>query len=237
MRVISEHLKGIEAKIRNKEMAYDFLKKVKAYSKNINSEKLNIEKTALIREVYSALNKPDFFEQPVEDYTTFATIQICLDHWKNKNLSENVLNPAIIELEDKVLNTLIKNSTINIPTKETIKEDIEFDKLALKIMIEKYNKKFVDSLTESQQKLIKLYAFDSDAEKLYQEIESVKTKTLSAIKKELLENKKIPQTQKQKFETIKSILEESKIEKTNIDEDTVVFYMSVSKIFDEFNED
>lgn len=225
-----------ETKLSNKEIALEYMKKVKNFAKTINTEKLNAEKTSLIREVYSVLNQKEFFERPVDDYTTFASIQICLDNWENKNLSESILNPAIIELEDKILNNLIKQVIVDV-NKETIKEQVEIDKLALKIMIEKYNKKFLESLTESQQKLIKLYAFDSNIDDLHTEILKIRDKTLSIINKELNENKKIPQTQKQKFETVKSLLEESAVQKSNIDEDTVVFYMSVSKLHDEFIED
>lgn len=226
----------LETKLSNKEIAFEYMKKVKTFTKTINTEKLNTEKTALIREVYSVLNEKDFFERAVDDYTTFASIQICLDYWENKNLNESILNPAIIELEDKILNNLTKQVVFEV-NKETIKEEIQVDKLALKIMLEKYNKKFINSLTESQQKLIKLYAFDSNIDQLYTEVLKIREKTLSVLTKELNENKKMPPVQKQKFETIKSILEESNVEKTDLNEDVIVFYMSVSKLHDEFNED
>lgn len=225
----------LETKLSSKEMALEYMKKVKTFVKTINVEKLDVEKTALIREVYSVLNK-DFFEKSVDDYTTFASIQICLDHWESKNLNENILNPAIVELEDKILNNLTKQVVFEI-NKETIKEEIAVDKLALKIMLEKYNKKYMNSLSETQQKLIKLYAFDSNINELHKTVLNIKNNTLAVLTKELNENKKMPQTQKQKFETIKSILQDSTIEKADLNEDTIVFFMSVSKLYDEFNED
>lgn len=224
----------LETKVSSKDIAFEFLKKVKNYVKNIDVEKLNSEKTSLIREVYSSIGEKEFFEKQVEDYTLYASIQICLDDWKSKNLNESIINPAIVELEDKILNNLLKPKDLDC-TKETIKENIEVDKLALKILLEKYNKKFYNTLTESQQKLIKLYVFDSNMEQLNVEIQTIRENTLNVLSKELRENKKLPETQKKKFEAIKSILEESK--NSSIDEDTIVFYMSVSKLHDEFKEE
>jgi hypothetical protein len=225
-----------ETRLTNKEMAVDFINKVRQHSKNINVEKLNTEKTALIREVYSRLNDDKFFDRPIADYTDFATIQICLEYWANKQLSESVINPAIVELEDKII-THLTQPVVTKESKEAIKEEIQIDKIVLKIMMEKFNKKFLDSLSESQQKLIKLFAFDNNDEKLKTELKLVRENTLKIITKELTENKKLPASQKHKFETIKEMLNECKIPESNIDEDLVVFYMSVSKLFDEFTGD
>lgn len=227
-----------ETSLSNKEVAINFIVKIKEAAKIINQEKLNNEKTSLIREVNNSLKDTLFFERQIEDYSNFATIQICLDYWASNKLQENIINPAIIELEDKLLNQLIKQKEIKIFSKETIKEDVQIDKLVFKIMLEKYNKKFIDSLTETQQKLVKYFAFYNSMENkkhLGNELKTIHTKTLNLIDKELNENKKMPALQKQKFESIKDILKENKIDfDKNVDEDTIIFYMGVSKLYDEF---
>lgn len=229
----------LETKLTNKESAIRFIEKIKSNTSKINQKKLNEEKTNLIREINNLLSTKTFFDKEVENYTTFATIQVCLDYWLNNNgkLKENIINPAIIELEDKILNHITKPVEIKV-NKETIVEEIQSDKIVLKIMLEKFNKKFLDSLTESQKTIIKHFAFDNNKKFLIEEINKIKTNTLTLINKELNEVKKMPALQKEKFQTIKNLLEESKIDlSTNIDEDTVVFYMSISKLHDELIEE
>jgi hypothetical protein len=92
-----------ETKLRNEEIALELLKNARKNAKQINSEKLEKEKTELIQEIQKEIRDPRFFNKSIEDYTTYATIQILLNSWIEKPLTEGVINPAITELQDLVL--------------------------------------------------------------------------------------------------------------------------------------
>jgi len=225
-------------RIKSKQVAYDLLSKVKKAANNLNREELDREKTALIRDINQTLGE-SFFRQQVKDYTEQASIQILMNYCSSNTLKEGVINPAMTEIEDRILSYM--TSVADAPKdgrqlNEVLKQsEKEADGLVVNIMREKMNKKFSPRLTDDQKTILQQYVFDADTKKLKETLTVLRDDTLRLITEEL--NGKIDKTNREKLENIRGLLENDYKDISNLSETTVTFYMTVSKLNDELKDD
>lgn len=129
------------------------ISEAKSASNNMfNSDKLEKEKSKLIKDLNYTFGKGKIFENNVSNYKTYATIQTLLNEWRS---NENNFD-KITEYEIQLHNNL---------TKEVIKEEVEVkqpDALTRKLMKEIFNKKYKNILSENQQQLINIYINSDD---------------------------------------------------------------------------
>lgn len=117
-----------------------------------NSEKLEKEKSKLIRDLNYTFGKGVIFESNVKDYKIYATIQTLLNEWRNNDNNFD----KITEYEIILHENLTKE-------KQIITENIiQPDNLTRKIMKEIFNKKYASILSENQNNLINLYTNEKD---------------------------------------------------------------------------
>jgi ribosomal protein S15P/S13E len=136
------------------------LAEAKRAARNINSEKLNKEKSRLIRDINYILEKQDFFYQSVPNYRNLGAIQIALNEWRKDSPDLGIL----IEFEKKVgENLLSEKPSQNIEKMKNELDASQSDKLVLKIMTEKINQKYAH-LTKEERDIISHYAFYSSQE-------------------------------------------------------------------------
>ena len=67
-------------------VASSILSEAKRYSNSFDLEKLDREKSLLIREINHNLNDEDFFSRRVPDYKTHATIQNLFNEWRSNSM-------------------------------------------------------------------------------------------------------------------------------------------------------
>jgi len=227
-----------ETKLANREIGMDLLKQVRSHAQKINFAALEEEKTELIREVQQKLKNPKFFDAPVEDYTTLATIQILLSSWIEKPiLSEGVINPAISELQDQVLTHLLreeKEPKLNPDCLKMTESDI--NGLVVNIMTEKMNEKFGVVLSENQKDILRQFSFGTDKKFLTKTLESLRENSLGLIDREIT-TKNLAKPERQKLVEIKKLLEEEYNDVSNPDEACITFYMTVSQLNDELKDE
>lgn len=142
----------IEPHITDGSLATKILGEAKKAARNHSSERLEREKSKLIREINYSFGK-DFYSQKVDQYTEYATVQTLLNDWRkigNADISKVSL------YENKVHSILTKEKI-----EKTLKEEHnkEVDNLVVKLMTEKFNDKYGKQLTEVQQMLVKQYVF------------------------------------------------------------------------------
>ena len=223
----------------NKEIAYDLLKQIRGFANtSLDYKKLEIEKTSLIREVNTSLEpQGDFFDKEVKDYADMATIQILINNYANKTLTEGVINPAVAELEDRVLRFMCRQKeVVEYPKKAMDMTDGDINGLVVKIMREKLNKKFSATLTEGQKGIVQQYVFGKAPSTLPQTLESLRTETLGLISEELGRAPAVSDKQKTKLEDIKGLLEEEYRDTSLINDTTIAFYMTISKLNEELKD-
>lgn len=222
---------------KNKQVAYDLLSKVKLAAKKLNQEKLDREKTSLIREAKNMFGD-EFFNKSINSYTQLASIQILLNHCSSKNLFEGVINPAMAELEDKILGfMMVERQEPKYDLDEILgmtEEDV--DGLVVNIMREKVDKKFSPRLTEDQKKILQQFVFDDDKSNLKETLENLRDETLGLIKEELIV-KNPPKLERDKLNNIHELLQKDYHDVSNLNETMVEFYMTVSKLNDELKDE
>tara|TARA_B100001059_G_C17773661_1_gene549962 strand:+ start:543 stop:1370 length:828 start_codon:yes stop_codon:yes gene_type:complete len=125
----------------------------KACNKMFNNESLEKEKSSLIRDLNYAFGKGVIFEEKVSNYRTYATIQTLLNEWRNNSNNFD----KTTEYEIKLHSSLTK--------KEVLKErkmPISVDPLTYNIMKDKFNKKYMTQLNESQKDIVCSFINDEE---------------------------------------------------------------------------
>lgn len=139
---------------------------------HFDEEKLEIEKSLLIKELNYNFGKGVIFENKVKDYKIYATIQVLLNEWR---LKTNRDIEKIGLFESKLQNWLM--------TKDETKSSVvikEYDPLVTKLMKEKYENKYSKLLNNQQKEIIDIFM------NIEQQEESLLTEKLSILKENAL---------------------------------------------------
>ncbi len=154
-------------------------------TRRLNMRSLDNEKSALIREINHSLQDPNFFNQKISDYRTYATIQTLLNDWRSGD-----------DIDIAKMATLEDNLTEWIMTERVATEDIQSQKssdvndVVVSIMSEKISKKYQGVLSDEQQALIKEYVISTgtDSPVLAEMMLSIRAETAAVIKSYISEN-------------------------------------------------
>ncbi len=226
----------------SKALAYDMLSKVKQSARTLKREKLDREKTALIREIVSTFDSGAFFGKDVKNYTQQASLQILLNYCSSKTFRESVINPAMAELEDKVLSHMCAptNAEVAGAQQRTLAETMEMtqgevDGLVVSIMREKMNKKYGPRLTDDQKTILQEFVFGNDVDRLKKTLSSLRDDTLHLITEELADKPTAPE--RDRLTEIEGLLKEDFSDISVLDDDTITFYMTVSKLNEELKDE
>jgi hypothetical protein len=111
-----------------------------------DSSKLDAEKTNLVKEINSNFGQDAIYNQRVTDYKLFATVQTLLNEWRGANC----LGPdEVVRYESSLEDHLVReNQNYDLKLNENA------NPLILKIMIEKFNNKYSDSLSSDQKGIL-----------------------------------------------------------------------------------
>lgn len=111
-----------------------------------NFKKLDSEKTNLIKEINVTFDDNNFYNQKVSDYKLFATVQTLLNEWRGIcKLSPD----EIVEYE-----SILENHLLRSQNNECLTLAENADPLVLSLMIEKFNAKYSENLTNDQKRII-----------------------------------------------------------------------------------
>lgn len=212
---------------KNKNIAKSLIKESKRLSLDINTRKLEKEKSSLIKSINYTFGKKFYFEH-IPNYVNLATIQIALNEWKKKSydIQKTVL------LEEKIVNNLMNTKENNY---EDLKSDIDkskSDQIVMNIMTKKINEKY-KNMSESQKNLIKSYAFyyENDHKKLQNHLSEQKALSIQLLEKFKKENHN--EFLKNKVnQVLKNI---NVINENKIDDTTIIKFLTISQLITELN--
>jgi len=141
-----------------------------------NTNQLDREKSRLVREINLTFGQ-SFYKARVKNYTDYATIQTLLNEWRSYSTSDMT---KLADYESKVHNMLLREDQ-EIQLENQV--DPEVSGLVVKIMTEKFNKKFGDSLSDDQKTLIKEYVFSQsgDTNRFESTLNSIRRKTIKEL--------------------------------------------------------
>ena len=145
----------IEPHISDGSLATKILGEAKKAARSHNIQKLEREKSRLIKEINYSFGK-SFYSKKVKNYTDFATVQTLLNDWRAGSQADFA---RVTLFESKVHKILITHNASIVLAEERTPE---VDNLVVKVMTEKFNDKYSKQLTEVQQMLIKQYVFSGN---------------------------------------------------------------------------
>lgn len=142
----------------------------KACNKMFDSEQLEKEKSLLIKDLNYTFGKGKIFEEKIDNYRIYATIQTLLNEWRSNSQNFDLITEYEIKLHNNL--TSIKEEKVT-----SLKK---VDKLTYSLMKEMFNAKFSNILSESQQRIIQLFINDEE-EKLSEFLFEQKNRCLKDI--------------------------------------------------------
>jgi len=172
---------------------------------------LNNEKSTLIRDINKVINDSDFFNRPIKEYRLYATIQTLLNDWRNDDTSDL---GKVVDYENKLLEWMKSEKEEKQTLNELKSEDI--NNLTVKIMREKFEKKWEGKLSETQRSLIRDFV-NGDIDK--NTLNSIKNRVVRGLDrlKESTDSKvlleKVDLVKKNVIKTSSEVLDETSISK------------------------
>jgi len=149
--------------VQNTEIAAAILTEAKGASRRFNKQKIEKEKSMLIRDINYSIKDKAFYYRSIPEYRELANIHNMIQEWQKGDMSD--LKKMVI-LEQSALNHLIKqksDSNLDILTAES--KETNSDILVEKIMTEKINKKYTN-FSASQRAILQKYAlYSSNSDK------------------------------------------------------------------------
>ena len=168
----------VKTSIDSDVLAGRILNEAKKAALDFNSGELTKERAALIKDINHKVDDKTFYSQRVKDYRSYATIQTLLNDWRSGS-SSNLHRVA--NYENKVCKWLLEEKQ---DEDISIHRNDDVDALTVRIMTEKFNKKYDDSLNDEQAEIIKEYVFaleQNDATSLTDYLSDIKDSTLTEL--------------------------------------------------------
>jgi len=217
----------VKTNVPRESLAIKILEEAKKASNNLDSKKLQIEKSLLIKDINHKIADGNFYNQRVNEYRDFATVQVLLNLWNKGDLSSL---KTISEYEAKVQEMLLSESKQAILENE---KTSEINSFTVKIMLEKFNKKYDGTLNEVQAKIIKEYVFSPKSDLLTNLLKEVKQDTLKEIAN--LPEKHSNQILCEKVNNVKGQI--SSLKESVHDDDNISRFLLLSKLCTELKEE
>ena len=212
-----------KSKVKNTHSITSILSEAKTVVVNLDHSKIEKQKSDLIRHINYSLGK-SFYHSSVANYRDLGNIQLTINEWKKDE--KDLKN--LIEYETKIAEMMLKEEEI----KETKELDASHtDKLVLKLMTEKFNKRYSEELTKDQKKIIENYVFYSDKNEdfLVEFFKNKKSEALSNLN--AFENYSKNKYLLEKVESVKNKI--NSLDHDSINDDVVVKFLSITKLIQE----
>jgi hypothetical protein len=220
----------VKTTVPSDSLAARILAEAKLAALDFDAQQLRKEKAQLIKEINHGLNYPDFYQQKVADYRSYATIQTLLNDWRLGSRADLM---RIAKYESQVCQWLLTEKKDVSPLSE--QQDVNINHLTVKLMTEKFNKKYSGILNYEQSNLIKEYVFSMNSgneHDFIRELETLKDEAISELSLFVSQSKnKILQ---EKFELVRKNINE--IDTKNINDEMISRFLVVSKLKSELLE-
>lgn len=140
-------------KVRSRHSAQKIISDVCDRASNMNARKLDVEKSRLIKEINHTLKDGSFYDHKIPNYTVYASVHTLLNETRNKKKTLDSIDR--IKLEDTVVEHLVGKED---KVADVLKVNPEYNSAVYKFVIERFHKKYDQSLNEEQKKILTKYA-------------------------------------------------------------------------------
>ena len=212
----------VHTRVPDKDLARQIIHESKVACRNHDDTKLQKEKSLLIRDINHQIDKVDFYKRKVNEYKIFATVQALLNEWRGADR----LGPNEIVKYEKVLEDWLVRDVIP----EGLDKNRDANPLTLKIMLEKFNKKYLSKLNDQQAQLLESRLTGDDTAMILH-VRDIKERATDALEK-------FYQTCDNKVLHEKRVLIEAKINslEPNSTDDTISKALTISALVSEMED-
>jgi hypothetical protein len=206
-------------------LATSILQEARKATNSLNRKKLQIEKSLLIKDINYTLNEENFYSREILNYKNLATIQSLMNIWQKNSKSDF---QKLAEYENKVHYFLREEKT-----SQNVLEEInpEVDGLVLKIMREKFNKKYKPILSNKQSEIIESYVCEN-FEKTISLLKQIKEEASLKMKK--FENKSDNKVLLEKAEEVNNKI--LNLDENIIDDENIAKFLLACKLCEQLEE-
>lgn len=146
----------IRTTVSSEAVAASIVQEAKIAARAYDVKQLDKEKSILISTINKSINDENFYDQQVNEYRIFATIQTLLNNWRaaDRDLGRQA------QYEDQLVKWLVTEK-MSVADSSVSTESPGTSRLLMKIMMKKLNEKYAGVLSEEQKGLIRAYAFST----------------------------------------------------------------------------
>jgi len=218
----------VRTTVSSEAVAASILQEAKAAARSYDMRTLDREKSLLISTINKAINDDDFFDQPVNEYRIYATVQTLLNDWRTKDVDLG----RQARYEDQLVKWLVTEKT-EVPDTTVTDDTPGASRLLMKIMMKKLNEKYAGMLSEEQRNMLRAYAFSTandDQESITKKLVEVKGRLVTEIAEFGNKNPDNEYVNK-KLDEVRQQLESEDL--GTVDDETVTRFMLYTKLSSE----
>lgn len=146
----------IKSTVSSDVVAGSILAEAKVAARSYDRDALDKEKSLLIKHINHTLGSDEFYDQQINEYRIYATVQTLINDWRSPN--RDLLRLA--SYEDQLVKWLVSEKAPE--TEDVLNEETAgTGRLLMKVMTKKLNEKYAGSLNENQKSLLKAYVFST----------------------------------------------------------------------------
>lgn len=215
----------VKTTVSSEAVAASIMQEAKSAARAYNVKELDREKSLLISNINKAIGDDDFYDQQVNEYKIYATIQTLINDWRTKDCDLG----RLAQYEDALVKHLVSEK-VEAQGASLTEENPGESRLLMKVMMRKLNEKYSNILTDEQKGLIRAYAFSTandDPQSIQMKLEEVKARMLSEIAEFRRQNTDNEYVIKKLDEVQERIRAESL---DHVDDDTVTRFMLYTKL-------
>jgi hypothetical protein len=218
-----------KSNITNTHTVASIINEAKIASKKLDQKKLEREKSKLLKDINYRINDKNFYYRSIPNYRDLGLVQMALNEWRT---TESDIK-KLVDLEVRIGELLLKDK--NIVTEDKDYNVTHSDRLVLKILTEKFNKRYNDDLTRDQKKIIEHYVFLSDKNPSLLENFFTQKKKEAIVILESFEDKSDNKYLLSKVDNVKSKINE--LNSTNINDTSVIKFLTLTKMINEISKE
>ncbi len=204
------------------------LNEAKIASRKLDKKKLESEKSNLLRDINYRINDKTFYYRNINDYRDLGLVQLALNEWRKEDRDVKKL----VDLEMRLGELMLREKN---KVNEQKYNASHSDRLVLKIMTEKFNRRYGEELTKDQKKIIEGYVFlsDKEPESLQKFFQSKKIEAINSL--EAFEDKSDNKYLLSKLDEVRKKIDI--LPSNNINDENVVKFLTLTKMINEIKKE
>ncbi len=215
----------VKTTVSSEAVAASIMQEAKAAARSYDLKQLDREKSLLISAINKQVGDEDFYDQPVNEYRTYATVQTLLNDWRSPDRDLG----RLAQYEDQLVRHLVAVRSED--ADQALPDDSPGEgRLLMKVMMRKLNEKYAGAMSGEQRQLLRAYAFSTandDPQSISLKLAEVKQRLLAEI--DAFEAQQtVSEHLGSKLSETRKLLDSELLE--SVDDDTVTRFMLYTKL-------